>query len=323
MAKILVVGGAGFIGHNVVRILESRGHECLVLDNLTDYGFVPEAEMAYLQKHRRARFQARVVEGDIRDHECVEKTFAKFRPDTVIHLASFPRQKVVEAAPIVAADVMMGGLTTLLEAAKKYSTKRFVYISSSMVYGDFVSAVQPESAHCEPIGQYGIFKLAGEWLVKDYSRTTGMEYSIVRPSAVYGEWDVEDRVVSKFVTAAMRGETLAVKGVSVVLDFTYVDDAAAGIALAATVPGAAGNTYNITKSGEHQYTLLEAAALAVKVAGKGRISQGERDLSFPNRGRLSIDRAVAELGYAPTVDVPEGFKRYYQWYSEHPMLWKK
>jgi nucleoside-diphosphate-sugar epimerase len=99
---------------------------------------------------------------------------------------------------------MMEGLLNLLESAKKHHVKRFVYISSSMVYGNFDNNVV-ESAVCNPEGQYGIMKLAGEWLVKDYARRTGMEVVIIRPSAVYGPLDVEDRVVAKFMLTAMRG----------------------------------------------------------------------------------------------------------------------
>jgi nucleoside-diphosphate-sugar epimerase len=237
-------------------------------------------------------------------------------------MASFPRQKVVEQNPVLASDVMSNGLINLLEKSKQHKVKKFVYISSSMVYGDFETDVD-ESAVCKPIGQYGIMKYMGEKLVEDYSRRGCFEHVIIRPSAVYGEWDVEDRVVSKFMTKAMRGETLKVNGPDEVLDFTYVEDTAMGIVLAATKESAIGNIYNITRSEQRQWNLKDAAELAIKIAGQGSLEVAPRDLSFPKRGRLDISRAVRELGYTPKINVEEGFQRYYEWYTQNPILWRR
>jgi nucleoside-diphosphate-sugar epimerase len=320
--KYLITGGAGFIGHNVVRILEQQGHECIVIDSCTDYGFIPEEELNYLTTKRINRIKAKVRLIDIREGQFVDTIFKTYKPDVVIHMASFPRQKVVEQNPLLASDVMSSGLVNLLEKSKQYAVKKFVYISSSMVYGDFTADVL-EAHVCRPQGQYGIMKLMGEKLVEDYNRLGAFDYTIIRPSAVYGEWDVEDRVVSKFVTKAMRGETLKVNGPDEVLDFTYVEDTAQGIVLAATLDKANGNIYNITRSEDRQWTLKDAAELAIKIAGKGDLIVADRDLSFPKRGRLSIMRAQRDLGYDPKVNVEEGFQRYYDWYSQNPVLWRR
>jgi nucleoside-diphosphate-sugar epimerase len=320
--KILVTGGAGFIGHNVVRILEQQGHECIVIDTCTDYGFIPKEELNYLVTNRLNRIKSKIRLIDIREGQFVDTIFKTYEPDVVIHMASFPRQKVVEQNPLLASDVMSNGLINLLEKSKQHKVKKFVYISSSMVYGDFSTDVL-EAHPCRPQGQYGIMKLMGEKLVEDYHRLGAFDYTIIRPSAVYGEWDVEDRVVSKFMTTAMRGETLKVKGADEVLDFTYVEDTAQGIVLAATKDIANGKVYNITRSDEQQYTLKDAAELAIRIAGKGTLEIQDRDLSFPKRGRLSIMRAQRDLGYSPQVGVEEGFQRYYDWYSQNPTLWRR
>jgi UDP-glucose 4-epimerase len=125
------------------------------------------------------------------------------------------------------------------------------------------------------------------------------------------------------MTTAMRGETLKVKGADEVLDFTYVEDTAQGIVLAATKDIANGKVYNITRSDEQQYTLKDAAELAIKIAGKGSLEIADRDLSFPKRGRLSIMRAQRDLGYSPQVGVEQGFQRYYDWYNQNPILWRR
>jgi nucleoside-diphosphate-sugar epimerase len=320
--KFLITGGAGFIGHNVTRFLEAQGHECVVVDTFTGYGFVPQDEMDYLNEHRLTRFTSEVYKIDIRNTHLLEDVFKVERPEVVIHMASYPRQKVVEQDPAEASQVMSTGLINLLELSKTYNVKKFVYISSSMVYGDFETDVS-EDAQCNPQGQYGIMKYMGEKLVEDYSRRGCFAHVIIRPSAVYGEWDVEDRVVSKFVTKAMRGETLKVNGPDEVLDFTYVEDTAQGIVLAATLDAANGNIYNITRSEKRQWTLKDAAELAIKIAGKGSLEVAPRDLSFPKRGRLDIIRAQRDLGYNPTVTVNVGFRKYFDWYNEHPILWRR
>jgi nucleoside-diphosphate-sugar epimerase len=313
--KILVTGAAGFIGHNVVRFLEQQGHELFGLDNRTNYGFIPKDEAEYLFKERSKRVHTFPMVGDIRDSDDIKQRVGMFGIKTVVHLASFPRQKVVEQDPVTASEVMTTGLINLLEAARTHRIKRFVYISSSMVYGDFENDVT-EDASCNPIGQYGIMKYMGEKLVEDYARKYGFEYVIIRPSAVYGEYDVEDRVVSKFMLGAMRGDTLRVKGAGEVLDFTYVEDAAMGIAQATLSDTAANKIYNITRSSDRQYTLKDAAELAIDIAGRGSLVIQDRDLSFPKRGRLNISRAVADFGYSPTVNVEEGFRRYYDWFQK-------
>lgn len=313
--KILVTGAAGFIGHNVVRLLEQQGHEIFGLDNRTNYGFIPEDELEYLFKERARRMHTFPMVGDIRYSDDIKQRVGIFNIKTIIHLASFPRQKVVEQNPALASEVMSTGLINLLEAARTHKIKRFVYISSSMVYGDFDNDVD-EDAVCNPIGQYGIMKLMGEQLVRDYARKYGFEYVIIRPSAVYGEYDVEDRVVSKFMLGAMRGETLKVRGAGEVLDFTYVEDAAMGIAQASTSNNSANKIYNITRSDTKLTTLLEAAEMAIAIAGSGTLEVQERDLSFPKRGRLNIDRAVKDFDYDPQVNVEEGFRRYYDWFQK-------
>lgn len=319
--RIFITGAAGFIGHNVVRKIENQGIECFGIDNRTNYGFVPQDELDYLLRERLKRIRSIPLVSDIRHSDDIRSRIGIFNCDTIVHLASFPRQKVVGQNPIVASEVMSTGLINLLEAAKTHKIKRFVYISSSMVYGDFESDVT-EDAICNPIGQYGIMKYMGEKLVEDYARQYGFEYVIIRPSAVYGELDVEDRVVSKFMLAAMRGDTLSVKGAGEVLDFTYVEDAAEGIALATLSKNAANKIYNITRSSERQYTLKDAAELAISIAGKGSLEIQDRDLSFPKRGRLNIDRAIKDFNYKPKINVEEGFLRYYNWFK-HSDYWQQ
>ena len=320
--KILVTGGLGLIGHNIVRRLLDQGHELVVTDIRTNYGLIPQDELDYLMGERLEKIpeiESRIHRVDIADREGIDWLIRTYQPDIVIHLASFPRQKVVNANPQLGSRAMSEGLLNLLEASVKNSVCQFLYVSSSMVYGDFTDDVD-EQVECRPQGQYGIMKLAGEWLVRDYTRKYGIAHTIIRPSAVYGPRDVEDRVVSRFMLAAMRGQTLRVNGPGECLDFTYVDDVADGIVAAALQPQANNKTYNITRG--RSCTLLDAANLAVRIAGRGRVEIQDRDPNFPSRGALNVSAARRDLGFDPRVDIEEGFQRYHEWLA-NSVYWSK
>lgn len=314
--NILVTGGLGLIGHNVVSRLEKQGHNVVVTDIKTNYGIIPQSEIDYLFSERIKKIKTdRIYSIDIIDRDGIDCLLSKHQINTIIHLASFPRQKVVNANPALGSRTMSEGLLNLLELSTKNNVKRFAYASSSMVYGDFTNFVT-EDAICRPQGQYGIMKLAGEWLVKDYSRKSGLEHTIFRPSAVYGPLDVEDRVISKFLLTAMRGGVLKVNGINETLDFTFVDDAADGIVAATLSNNTINKTYNITKS--HSKTLLAAAELAVKLVGKGTVEVREKDSDFPSRGALDISAAKKDFEFDPKTDIDEGFEIYYDWLKNSP-----
>jgi nucleoside-diphosphate-sugar epimerase len=319
--NILVTGGLGLIGHHVVNKLESLRHDVVITDTRTTYGIIPQDEIDYLMSERLKKIKTEQIYNiDISNADSIDWLIQKHQPAIIIHMASFPRQKVVNANPAMGARTMMEGLMNLCESAKKHKVSKFLYISSSMVYGDFTDDVT-EDYNCKPQGQYGIMKLSGEHIVKDYSRRNCFSHTIIRPSAVYGPLDVEDRVIAKFMLTAMRGGTLKVNGASETLDFTYVEDAADGIVAAALSDNTTNKTYNITKS--HSRSLLDAANLAVNIAGKGSIEVKDKDADFPSRGALNIEQARRDFGYDPKTDVEEGFQKYYEWLSNSPFWSQK
>ena len=309
--KILVTGGVGFIGHGVVAKLEKQGHDVCVVDNFTNYGIIPEKELTSLHKERLAKLKTKNIHHvDIREYRDVSEIFEDCRPDVVIHCAAFPRAKVVDANPAEGCAVLTSGLINLLRACEQWKVRRFVYISSSMVYGDF-ELYGYEDMKCNPKGIYGILKLAGESLTRDHCERAGVDYVILRPSAVYGPLDVEDRVISKFLTAAMQNREIIVHGKDELLDFTYVDDCVRGIVRAANSFNSSGRTYNITRGSSR--TLLEAAEIAISVAGGGRIKLADANPNFPSRGTLSNIRAGQDFGYHGRIDIEQGFQLYYEW----------
>jgi nucleoside-diphosphate-sugar epimerase len=309
--KILVTGGMGFIGHNVVRLLQSLKHNVQVVDALTSYGVTDKEELEYLYNQRLTKInkKTQIYKIDIADSS-LDQVFDSFKPDVVIQLASFPRQATVRANPTEAAHTMCKGLVNVLDCCARHEVAKVLYASSSMVYGNFDDAKEDDQLN--PSGSYSIWKIAGEELVKEYNRNTGLDYVIVRPTAVYGPMDVSDRVVSKFLISAMRDETLNVNGADETLDFTFVDDCATGIVLASL--GHTIGTYNISRS--HRCTIAEAANLAVKIAGKGTVNIRDKDKDFPSRGTLNTSKAQKDFKFDPKIDIDKGLEMYYNWIKD-------
>lgn len=321
---ILVTGGSGFIGHNVVAELEQAGESCVVIDNQTNYGIVPAEQMRLLHQERLKKINpveylnAHLYQVSVMNYALSELTNHNIK--TIVHLASCPRQAVVAAHPVGGAHSMVSDLINTLETAVKNDIEKFVFISSSMVYGDFKSGVR-EDAECKPTNLYGILKHTGEQIVKDYAQRYGFNYIIIRPSAVYGELDVSDRAVARFLTQAIKGEVLNVNGADEVLDFTHVSDIAHGIALATLSTTAKNATYNITRNANRDITLLDAANLAIKIAGSGTINVRDKQAGFPSRGNLHTYHAQLDLGYLPKVNIEQGFQQYYEWLKANPVFW--
>ena len=312
MSKILLTGGLGFIGNTIVRKLEETEHTPIIVDNRSDYdGAIDQVELDDLIALRKNRFKTNVTDYnlDIVDQFQIDNTIKHEKPDVIIHLAAFPRAKVVIHNPQLGCDVILKGLLNLLESARRHNVKRFVFISSSMIYGDFDQECNPETASKNPIEPYGIMKLCAENLVRNYNRLYGLEYSIVRPSAVYGPYDVVDRVLSKFIVKAKANEDMYINGEGLALDFSYVDDVADGMILCATHPNAANETFNITRGVAR--TLLDAGNIILKETNStAKVLVKENDGKYPKRGTLDISKARNLLGFDPNVNIEEGLTKY-------------
>lgn len=317
--KILVTGGAGFIGHHLVRNLLDQSHEVAVVDNFTNYGIIPEDEMKALHDIRLARIPESVVyRTDIIDFKSLHNAFSEFKPDIVVHCAAYPRAKVIDANPSEGIAVLTTGLTNILNCCKEFDIQRFVYVSSSMVYGD-VKYVAHEDHKCKPNGIYSVLKYAGEITSKDFCKANNIECRIVRPSSVYGPYDINDRVVSKFMSAAINGEKLVVHGSKERLDFTYIDDVVDGLSRITTSESMSNRQiYNISYGVGR--TIKEAAELIVKIVGKGSIKLSHKDLRYPSRSSFSIIGAMQDFGYQPKTDMETGFTKYYEWIINERIL---
>lgn len=316
--NILVTGGDGFIGSYVTKILVDKYgmDNVLSMDNHTTYlNLIPKDELSFLLQKRGEMVLPYIANCDINNKELVKVAFDMFKPTHVIHLAAFPRAKVVDKNPAYASETLVSGLLNLLENCA--SVEQFVYISSSMVYGDFSNPISEEEV-CQPKGTYGILKLTGENLVKDWARRTGKNYTVLRPSAVYGPLDVKDRVVSKFFEAAFNDDALNIHGVEQLLDFTYVEDLAKGICSTIETHKSYHQTFNMSRGSSR--TLLDAAECIIDIVGSGRINIQSKHPMYPSRDTLDCSKANDLLDFKPSTDIEVGFKHYYEWLNEHPFF---
>ena len=313
--KILITGGNGFIGSKIVEILSPK-HSITVLDNDETYGLIEPAKLKELYKWRQRNWKhINFVYGDVRNQIVGLRAF-KSRPDIVIHLASYPRAKIVNNIPVEGVSQIVDGTTNMLWHAKQFGAKKFVYISSSMVYGNFKNKIK-EDAKTKPINIYGEAKLTGERLVKLFCKDDKLKYAIVRPSGVYGPGDLPDRVISKFFDAAMKGKKLNVHNGKNKVDFTYRRDAAQGI-IDVSMSKNSNTSFNITNGSAK--TLQEAAELVVQITNsKSKIVDTGSNALYPDRGTLNIDRAKKLCNYKPTTNLKEGLVSYYNWIKQWPL----
>ena len=313
--KILVTGGEGFIGSHIVERLCELKHHVMTLDNHETYGLLTSEELSKLNQWRQRNWAPAVLRhtGTVTDADTLLRIF-QWRPEVVIHLASYPRAKLVNKDPLLGVSNIIDGTINLLQHCKNFGVKRFVFVSSSMIYGHFEDGVK-ESADTKPINIYGEAKLASERFCKHFQQFSGVEYVIARPSGVYGPGDMPDRVITRFYDQAIKNETIKCHKDINKIDFTYVSDAAEGIIQCATNPSAANLSFNIG-SGEGTDLMTLAKHIVDITDSKSDIVYEGRDNLYPSRGSLDIFRAKEILKYEPKTSLLKGLYSYHEWYQD-------
>lgn len=300
--SILVLGGLGFIGHRLIKNLLDHDYDVTVID----------CQLPHTDKNIYNERATLIKPATIIDYDLQSISSHTIDAHTVVHLANYSNDKQVREHEYGAIRNFTTDTYKLLTYCKNAGVKHFVYVSSSMVYGDFTQDPQSEHAPTNPKGLYGIYKLASEGLVKTFCEQNNMAYTIVRPTAVYGPRDNNSRVVNKFLTQAIHNQLLEVKGTSC-LDFTYVDDVAHGIFLTIDNVLAYNQTFNISKG--TPVSLEQLANTVIDIVGHGSVKLLEHDSNFPLRGALNINKAKKLLGYSPNIDLQQGIKETYDWYK--------
>lgn len=309
--KYLITGGKGFIGSHLVERL-SKDNDVIVLDNEDGYGILNAEQLRKLYAWRTRNWNTKNVldiKGDVCNRLNCLKAFSH-APDIVIHLAAYPRAKIVEEDPIMGVPKIISGTTNLLWHAAKWDCFKFVYVSSSMIYGNFKDGTK-EGSKTKPRNIYGEAKLAGERLVKLFMRKEGLNYNIIRPSGVYGPGDMPDRVVSKFFDHAIQGKAIDVHNGNNKVDFTYIDDVVDGIMKIAQSK-VSNLSFNVTAGKATSLMALAEKIVEITASESDINDTGDHPL-YPSRGTLDISRAMDLVDYSPKVSLEEGLRKYYEW----------
>ncbi|MEI6279762.1 MAG: SDR family NAD(P)-dependent oxidoreductase [Verrucomicrobiae bacterium] len=309
--NILVTGGAGFIGSHICRRLLADGHGVSVMDDFNDY-YDPAIKRANVAGFGGA---ARVVEGDIRDRAMVGKLFADGHFDTVIHVAARAGVRPSVLDPQLYIDTNITGTHHLLEAARRHGVGKFLFASSSSVYGLTKKVPFSEDLPLpQTLSPYAATKLAGEHLCGNYSHLFGLRVVCLRFFTVYGPGQRPDLAIHKFTDAIHRGKPIPQYGDgSTRRDYTYVDDIVQGVIAALGYEAAAFDIFNL---GENQTITLADLILEIeKALGKKalieRLPEQQGDMPLTS---ADITKARRLLGYNPKTKIAEGIPKFVEWY---------
>ena len=326
--KIVLTGGAGFIGHNLAIALKKRGHEPVIIDNLavnnilsfTDRGLKNRKLYWSILNQRMDLLHDSGIEinvEDARNYNAMCMLVDKQDPDVIVHLAAVSHANKSNKDPHTTFDHTLRTLENTMDIAKSINC-HVIYFSSSMVYGHFDGKTVAEETPCNPLGIYGTLKYSGELIVKAYHRVFDIPYTIIRPSALYGERCVSRRVSQIFIENAVQGLDINIKGDgSDKLDFTYIEDLVHGVTLTIENEKVRNETFNMTY-GEAR-TIGEMAVILKDHFEDIKINYLPKDSLTPDRGTLIVDKARELLGYEPQNSLDVGFPAYINWYKS---FWK-
>jgi UDP-glucuronate 4-epimerase len=314
LKRVLVTGGAGFIGSHLVPALLERGDEVSIVDNFDP--FYPER-----LKRRALHPQARLLESDIRDQDAMHRAFGEMKPDVVVHLAALAGVRPSLERPAAYMDVNVRGTASVLEAARKAGTARFVLGSSSSVYGAHARAPFRETARIDsPESPYAASKVASEVLARTFHNLYGVEVASLRFFTVYGPRQRPDLAIHKFSRRMLAGQSLPFYGDgSTRRDYTWVDDIIAGVLRACDLP----LQFDVLNLGGAQTTsLAELVTLLEEALGVRAVL--ERQPAQPGDVPLTsadVSHAGEVLGYAPRTPVRAGLRQFAQWLRSEGRDW--
>ncbi len=329
--RVMLVGGAGFIGHNLSLALRRIAVETMVVDNLminslTDNVFdgvrQPLQRQVYLgfllDRFELMRGAGVVLRNaDARLMVDLSRLFDEFLPTKVIHLAAIASAVEARADPGLCFDLQLVTLRNGLELCRMSQGRvnQIMLMSSSTVYGDFKEASVDENTRPRPKGIYASTKYMAERLVRTYIHQHGVGGTIIRPSALYGERCISRRVSQVFVENALLGKPLYLEGGGDGrLDFTNIDDLVQGMVRALALESGHMMTFNLTYGNAR--TIADLAAILKEYVPEVTIEERPPAPEKPRRGTLLVDRAREYLDFAPTVALDEGYRRYCAWYLE-------
>jgi UDP-glucuronate 4-epimerase len=314
--KIIVTGGAGFIGSHVVRALLAEGHDVSVIDDFNDF-YDPAIKRANV-----ASFPApvEIAEIDLRAWDPVRDLFERIKPDAVIHLAARAGVRPSILDPKLYIDTNITGTFHVLEAARLAGCRKILFASSSSVYG--LSKTVPfreDLPLLQTLSPYAATKLAGEQLCGNYVNLHGMRVACLRFFTVYGPGQRPDLAIHSFTDAIEHGRAIKQFGDGTTRrDYPYVDDIVQGVLGALSYVDGDGPLFEIFNLGENETTTLTQMIAAIeKALGKKavieRLPEQKGDMPLT---AADITKARTLLGYAPHTPIREGIPKFVAWYRE-------
>ncbi len=309
--KALITGPAGFIGSHLCQRLLQDGWEVIGLDNFDDF---------YSPAVKRANIAAcldndgfKLVEGDIRDGAVVEGILADGGVDIIVHLAAKAGVRPSIEDPVGYQDVNVSGTVVMLEAARRFGVNKFVFASSSSVYGNNEKVPFAETDNVDyPISPYAATKKASELLCHTYSHLYGIDMTCLRFFTVYGPRQRPDLAIHKFSRLIEAGEPIDVFGDgSMQRDFTYIDDIIDGVVAAMD----RGRGYEIYNLGESRPVRLDELICRIEEAlgKKAKINRLPMQPGDVKQTYADVTKAVERLGYQPKTEIEAGLARFVEW----------
>lgn len=312
--KILITGGAGFIGSNLAKKLMDRGDKVVMIDNFNDYYDV-QLKKDRIKKYLKG-YDFKLYKGDIRDVKLLDKIFKTEKLDKVMHLAALAGVRNSLLDPLEYEDVNVRGTLNLLEMARKYKIKNFVYASSSSVYGNNKKQPFSESDSVDtPISPYAATKKATELLAHVYSHIYGLNTTGLRFFTVYGPWGRPDMALFLFADGITNGNPIKVfnRG-KMSRNFTYVDDIVSGTM---TVIDANLKCEVMNIGGDREETLMHY--IEVLEENLGKIAKKKMLPMQPGDVPATVAdiRKLKKLGWRPTTRIESGIKNFVAWYKDY------
>jgi nucleoside-diphosphate-sugar epimerase len=325
--RIALIGGAGFIGHNLALDLKKRGADVSVVDGLQVNNLLSLQGLDTSKSPRNLyrsvideRLQLLRSAGiplyveDARNYHQLSILLGRLQPQVIVLLAAVSHAGRSNKNPFHTFDHSFRTLENTLDIARD-TVEHFIYFSSSMVYGNFETSSVTEDAECNPLGIYGALKFGCEKLVIAYNQVFQVPYTIVRPSALYGERCISRRVGQILIENAMYGEDIVIKGDGEEsLDFTYIGDLVNGVRLCIEDRNALNQIFNLTYG--QARSLNELAGIIRHEFPEIKVHHVDRDDLLPERGTLDVTKARQMIGYEPEFPLEIGYRRYIEWYRE-------
>jgi UDP-glucuronate 4-epimerase len=311
--RVLVTGGAGFIGSHLVEKLLAAGHAAAILDDFNNF-YDPAIKLANIASVTR---NARVFRVDLRDNNAVRGLFRREKFDAIAHLAARAGVRPSIAQPQLYYDTNVNGTLHLLEAARTVGIERFILASSSSVYGISKTVPFSEDMHLtQTISPYAASKIAAEFLCSTFSHLYGMRVVTLRYFTVYGPRQRPDLAIHQFTRKILAGEPIDQFGDGTTRrDYTYIDDIIQGTLAALKYEGPMFDIFNL---GESETVPLKDLITQIEMAvGKKAIVNRlpEQPGDVP-RTCADISKARRLLGYAPTTKLAEGLPKFVEWFRE-------